>query len=235
MAEPIPNLADVEKSDLYEKYWRLEEQYRLSENLLSKIMRDHENQKKHLSLELFHVIAQTIYSLLLGIRMTLDSDANEMLKVYLRKLENSAEDVLEKVKRLSFDLYPLVIDDFGFIAAVTNYLKLQKDTGISTNLKIYGEKKRVHSEKELLLYRVIQEVLLLLIYEFKENSIKIILSFYEKPENKFLFFFAKGEKEHNKETIEAGLVVTMKRLLEWKGNIYIQEKHDEWLIEAIIP
>lgn len=235
MAELTPNLADIEKNELYEKYRKLEEQYRLSENLLSKIMNEHENQKKHISLELFHVIAQTIYSLLLGIRMTLDSDANEMLKAYLRKLEDSAEDVLGKVKRLSFDLYPLVIDDIGFIAAVSKYLKLQKDTGVSMNLQIYGEKKPVHSEKDLLLYRVIQEVLLLLIYEFKENSIKIILSFYDKPENNFLFSFAKGEKQYNKEVIEAGLIVIRTRLLEWNGKIHIQEKDDTWLIEAIIP
>lgn len=223
---------------LNEKYKVIEDQYIFSEKLLRKLINDQESQNKYISQELYHVIAQSLYSILLGLRMTIDSVVDEGLKDYLKKLEKSGDDLLKKIKRLSFELYPLFIEDIGFIAAFKADIKSLKQDGVSIELDINEERENADYEKQLLFYQVTHEILSFIINEVKSERLKIIVTFLEETEDKFLFSFTNGPKPLNKKSIEEGLVLTMKRLVGWNGQINIfngSQEFDEWFIEARIP
>lgn len=232
------NLEKIEKTEIYEKYRKLEDEYRNTENLLQKLINDQENEKKYLSWELYHVVAQTLYSILLGIKMTIDSSVDDLLKAYLRKLEKSVDEVLKKIKKMSFDLYPQVIYDLGFVAALTSYINLLKEEGYDIQFKMNGVMEKYQNEKETLFYRISLEIINFIIYELKVNSIKIILSFYEETDNRLSFQFNQGEKAFNEKIIREGLGVSKKKLLGWDGKILIQPfkfEMEEWSIVVIVP
>ena len=228
----------IKKTEIYEKYRILEDEYQHTENLLQKLLINQENEKKNLSWELYHVVAQTLYSILLGIKVTIDSGVDDRLKAYLKKLEKSVEEVLKKVRRMSFDLYPQVIYDLGFVAALTHYINLLKEDGYDIQFKMNGVMKKCHNEKETLIYRISSEIINFIIYELKVNSIKIILSFYEETDNRLFFQFNQEKKACNEKIIRAGLGITQKKIIGWNGKISIRpfnQEMKEWSIEVIIP
>lgn len=239
MGQPKTNLDDMDKKKL-EDYKFIEEQYIFSEKLLGRLLKDQESQNKYISQELYHVIAQNLYSILLGLRMTIDSVVDERLKDYLKKLEKSGDELLKKIKKLSFELYPLFIEDLGFVAALKANIKLLKQDDVNIELKINNDEGRENDdyEKQLLFYQVTHEILSFIVNDVKSERLKIIISFFEEMEDKFLFSFTNGRKALSEKLIEEGLVLTMKRLVGWNGQISIfkgRKEFDEWVIEARIP
>lgn len=220
-----------------ENYKSIEKQYLFSENMLGKLIKDQESQNRYVSQELYHVIAQSLYSILLGLRMTIDSVVDESLKVYLKALEKSGDELLKKVKRLSFELYPLFIEDIGYVSALKADIKLLKQDGVNIDLEISMEKEKADYEKQLLFYMVTREILNFIVNEVKTDRLKIIISFLDKMEDRFTFSISNSPKVYNKKTIEDGLILTIKRLLEWNGqiNIFNGKEAGDWVIEARIP
>ncbi|HHY74373.1 MAG TPA: hypothetical protein GX497_14345 [Bacillus bacterium] len=238
MEQSLSNLDDIEDGEQLETNRELELKYHTLENLLRKLMIDQELKNKNVSWELYHVVAQTLFSILLGIRMTINEDVDEILKNYLKKLEISTSEVLNIVKRLSSDLYPQVIEEIGFVAVLISYINSLKEDGINIKLQINGEKKQVHSDKDLLFYRIAEEIIRFVVHELKKDRMKLILSFENGTENKFLFSFQCSQNEIDQQTIENGLEITKKRLEDVDGWSYIQRKKEEmdkWLIEIYIP
>lgn len=222
----------------FEKYKVYEEQYIFSEQLLTKLLKDQESQNRYVSQELYHIIAQSLYSILLGLRMTIDSVVDESLKGYLKELEKSGDELLKKVKRLSFELYPLFIEDIGFVAALKADINLLRQEGINIKLQINETMETANYEKQLLFYKVTNEIMHYITKEVKADRFKIIISFLEEMEDRFIFTFTNNSKAFNRKSIEDSLVLTKKRLVGWNGEIQILnggEECNEWSIEAIIP
>lgn len=238
MAQPKPNTDDMEKKKL-EDYKFIEEQYIYSEKLLGKLLKDQESQNKYISQELYHVIAQSLYSILLGLRMTIDSIVDERLKDYLKKLEKSGDELLKKIKKLSFELYPLFIEDIGFVGALKTDIKLLKQDGVNIELNINKEEREsADYDRQFLLYQVTHGILSFIINEVKSEHLKVMITFFEGIEDKFLFSFTNGPAALSEKLIEEGLVLTMKRLVGWNGQIRIfkgRNEFEEWVIEARIP
>ena len=131
---------------------------------------DHE--KELISNELYHVASQTIYSLLIGIKMALPLDMDPTLKEYLIELEKNSDQSLEKIRELAFKLHPLMIKDLGFIPTLRTYInKLEEKYNKKINLVVTGQMSDPHIEKDILLYRVCHESLLYL----EDQGIKEII------------------------------------------------------------
>jgi signal transduction histidine kinase len=237
MGQVKTNSTDIENNSV-EKFKVFEEQYIFSEKLLTKLLKDQESQNRYVSQELYHVIAQSLYSILLGLRMTIDSVVDESLKGYLKELEKSGDELLKKVKRLSFELYPLFIEDIGFVAALKADINFLRQEGINIKFQINETMENANYEKQLLFYQVTNEIMHFISKEVKSDRLKIIISFLEEMEDRFIFTFTNNSKALNRKSIEDSLVLTKKRLVGWNGEIQILnggEDCNEWSIEAIIP
>ena len=63
------------------------------------------------------------------------------------------------MRRFSRDLRPSVLDDLGLLPAIEGLLPDLEERGISTELSILGDRRRLPLDVEMALYRIVQEAL----------------------------------------------------------------------------
>ena len=79
---------------------------------------------------------------------------------FLKDIQEQVNKGVQSVHRYAQDLRPSLIDDLGLMAALRSLVKrAQEYNEIIITLNVKGEERRLPSEVELLMYRVIQEAL----------------------------------------------------------------------------
>lgn len=144
-----------------------EERARADRDLLSRIIGAQEAERARVARDLHDEIGQSLTSVLLGQRLVLD--ALEAHGEDLAEAQDRAEEVrqlvadaLVEVRRLAFELRPIVLDDVGLIAAVRRLAAdLAERYGFDAGIVIdgLGEDTRLDPEVETVVYRVVQEAL----------------------------------------------------------------------------
>jgi len=67
---------------------------------------------------------------------------------------------LQGIRRFSQDLRPSIIDDLGLLPALKWLIKQKsEETGLDIQLQITGKEQRILPEKELIIFRIVQEAL----------------------------------------------------------------------------
>jgi len=140
------------------------ENVRLYENLryyARQITLAQEEERKRIARELHDDTAQGLVSLSRRVdELTLTSEnlsANDLRK--LEELHDMIEGLLKSVRRFSRDLRPSILDDLGLLPAIESLLDELRESGISAELQVEGEKRRLAPEVELALFRIAQESL----------------------------------------------------------------------------
>lgn len=197
---------------------------------------DHE--KELISNELYHEASQTIYSLLIGIKMALPLEMDPTLKNYLIELEKNSDQSLEKIREMAFKLHPLMINDLGFIPTLRTYIKkFQANHKRKVHLNITGQLEDTSIEKELLLYRICYESLICL-EEQGEKEIELTIDFNNKDTLiKLETSVCNCSANHiNINRIIDHLLLTKKRVKNCRGTFDIKlESSGILFIEATIP
>jgi len=138
---------------------------RLQENqhfYLRQITKGHEEERLRISRDLHDSTAQNLIAALHQLEEFCQASKElPMAKLrFLWGLHDHLKDSLQKVRRLSRDLRPSIIDDLGLIPAVewlTEQLKTEHK--ISASLTVSGEERRFSPEVEVALFRIAQEAL----------------------------------------------------------------------------
>lgn len=143
---------------------KAEEQLRLSHmelrSLLANVQSVREEERKRIARDLhdetLQLIASTI-ALMESALITLSSQP-EKAKALIRRAQNLCVNVVDELQRLIHELRPLLLDDLGLIAAIESLIQNNLESlGIKVSFEIVGKKKRLPSELEVTLYRIIQE------------------------------------------------------------------------------
>ena len=141
------------------------EERRLRSNMeyyITQITRAQEDERLRISRELHDDTAQVLAGLSRDIAsLTTDESAlPQMVVERLKVLRETANSMLEGVRRFSQDLRPSILDDLGLVPALEWLLdNLEKQHNIKTNISITGNRRRLTPEKELIIFRVAQEAL----------------------------------------------------------------------------
>ncbi len=78
----------------------------------------------------------------------------------LRELQTLADDIIQGVRRFSRDLRPSTLDDLGLLPTLEGLAAgITEKDGIPTQFFVTGEKRRLPTETELVLFRIAQEAL----------------------------------------------------------------------------
>ena len=78
----------------------------------------------------------------------------------LEEFQELIDSILRGIRRFSRDLRPSVLDDLGLLPALEWLTaNLMEEDGIKTELKVYGNRRRLPPEAELALFRIVQEAL----------------------------------------------------------------------------
>jgi signal transduction histidine kinase/prepilin signal peptidase PulO-like enzyme (type II secretory pathway) len=141
------------------------ENARLYENMrfyVRQITRAQEDERKRIARELHDDTAQA----LIDLSRRLDNLAisreqlSETVIWRLEEFQELIDSILQGVRRFSRDLRPSVLDDLGLLPALEWLTaNLTDEDGIETELKVYGDRRRLPPEAELALFRIVQEAL----------------------------------------------------------------------------
>jgi two-component system sensor histidine kinase DegS len=141
------------------------ENARLYENMhfyIGQITKAQEDERKRIARELHDDTAQALIDLSRRLD-NLATSHEQLSKTVIGRLEEFQgliDSILRGVRRFSRDLRPSVLDDLGLLPALEWLTaNLMDEDGIKTELKVYGDKRRLSPEAELALFRIVQEAL----------------------------------------------------------------------------
>lgn len=131
-------------------------------NLAAQIIKAQEEERRRVARDIHDGPAQTLANIVIQTDICerlLEIDLNEAKKE-LRQLKHIVRLSLQELRKIIFNLRPSSLDDLGLQAVTKRYCEeFQDDTGIKTVFRFFGDTRRLDSEIEVTLYRVIQEAL----------------------------------------------------------------------------
>jgi len=154
-----PNQAarEIERTLAYMQRW----QHWLTQlrALAAELQMVQEAERKRLARELHDEIGQLLTGLRLLLRLNGDLPDAE-LKTRLEQAREVVDDLLARVRRLSFDLRPPALDQLGLLPALAAFFeRYTAQTGVIVDFKQGGVEGRFAPEVETCAYRVVQEAL----------------------------------------------------------------------------
>jgi signal transduction histidine kinase len=130
---------------------------RIQRDSLRRVIEGQELERRRLARELHDETGQALTSVLLGLKAVERSDDVPTALAELRELVVAT---LQDVRRLAVELRPKALDDFGLSVALERLVQTFREaTGISVEFQSQLGEKRLPSEVETTLYRIVQESL----------------------------------------------------------------------------
>lgn len=129
---------------------------------LKEIAKAQEEERKRIARELHDDTAQNLIALLHQLENILNERTDLPLKVAqtLWGFYERIRDILQEVRQFSRDLRPSVLDDLGLLPALEYITEdIKKNYWIDVRLVVSGIERRLSTEAELLLFRIVQESL----------------------------------------------------------------------------
>lgn len=126
------------------------------------IIRAQEEERKRVAREIHDGPAQHLANIVMRAEFCLKLLEVEPGKVReeLKGLQESVRQSLQDVRKIIFDLRPMVLDDLGLVAALKRYLtQYREQQKIETELVCLGPNKRMPVTTEVAVFRIIQECL----------------------------------------------------------------------------
>ena len=157
---------------------------------LTQIFRAQEKERQRIALELHDSCVQE----LIGIAnrandLTFYDDFNNIVKVHENAawIRDTIMQVSEELRRMSLDLRPGLLDNLGLVPAVRWLAeRMNRENQINTEVSVKGKHRKLPSETEATIFRVIQEALsnirrhseatsARVFFEFKPGSISVTI------------------------------------------------------------
>lgn len=153
--------------------------------LLRRLVKAQEDEQRRISLELHDQMGQSLAALMLGLKSLKDSSQTEATTQSIQRLQDLTNQIAEEVHTLARELRPTALDDLGLHTALSNYIdEWSQRSEIATEFHSNGLlHKRLASQLETTIYRIIQEALNNVMKHAKAKNVSIIL---EKRENRVL-------------------------------------------------
>lgn len=145
---------------LQESEQALKDQTERLQMLSRKLIEIQENERRAIARELHDEIGQALTGLKLSLEMA-GRLPQEPARENLNGALNLANDLIARVRKLSLDLRPAVLDDLGLLPALLwHFERYTKQTGVQVDFRHQGlEKRRFEQGIETAACRIIQEAL----------------------------------------------------------------------------
>jgi len=149
---------------------------------VEEITKAQEEERKRIARELHDDTAQHLIAL--SHQLEDFSRNNERLSpddvALVDKWRLQLKDALQGVRRFTRDLRPPMLDDLGLVPALEWLIsELSQATSIAGELRVAGQERRLSSEVELLLFRIVQEALANVRRHAKASSVVVSLELAE--------------------------------------------------------
>lgn len=135
--------------------------YREQVHLLSRqVLTAQEGERQRIARELHDETAQSLTSLLIGLRVIEKATTPLELQSRIAELRAQTMQTLEEVRKMAVDLRPSTLDDLGLAAALHWYTgDFARRTHVEVSFHESGLDARLSDDVEVVVYRIIQEAL----------------------------------------------------------------------------
>ena len=150
---------------------------RVARDAVRRVVQAQELERQRLARELHDETGQALTSILLGLKPLEEALADHPARADLARLREQVVSALQDVRRLAVELRPAVLDDFGLVPALerlTDAFAEQSDVRVDFHSAL-GEK-RLPSEVETTLYRVVQESLTNIVKHANAQHVSVSLA-----------------------------------------------------------
>ena len=162
---------------------------------VTKMIESQENERQRIAQELHDDSIQTLLAIANRVQNIIPDDAekpgsDEKLEEVQKRADWTKDTILQAIKelrRVSLDLRPLILDDFGLVPALGWLVSNMNDESeINTNIVIIGNKRKLSSQIEVTIFRTVREALnnikrhseateAVVILEFASEYLKIMI------------------------------------------------------------
>lgn len=162
---------------------------RMRDNLhfyLQQATRAQEDERQRIARELHDdtIQALVVLSRQLDELATSGKNLSQPQLLYLEKLIDDTNNIMQGVRRLSRDLRPAILDRLGLLPALESMaVDMGKYSGISVQVKLVGTERRLPPEEELVLFRIAQEALRNTWKHSRATTAEVLLMFNENSIN----------------------------------------------------
>ncbi len=166
----------MEKARLLEAVGEQREQLRALNNRLTAAQ---EEKQKQLARELHDELGQALTAIsinLVAIEEELPTECRARLGERLQEAIILTDQTLEKIRKLSLDLRPLMLDELGLVPALRSYVKqYAKRVKIKGRFEAVGLEQRLSPEVETALFRIAQEALTNVVRHAQASQVQLYL------------------------------------------------------------
>jgi signal transduction histidine kinase len=125
--------------------------------LSARLVEAQEQERRHIARELHDEVGQTLTALSLMLDLQARHSANGE---QMREAQALVSDLTKRIRELSLDLRPSMLDDLGLIPTLAWFFeRYQAQTGVAIDFKHSGVERRFAPVIEITLYRIVQEAL----------------------------------------------------------------------------
>lgn len=151
---------------------------RVARDALRRVVAAQELERRRLSRELHDETAQTLTSVLLGLQAIAEAPEPGRVAAETERLRELVTQALQDVRRLAVELRPKALDDFGLVPALKRLGSgFSEQTGIRVEVESYlDDEKRLPSEIETALYRIVQESLTNVVKHARAGSVSVLVT-----------------------------------------------------------
>ncbi len=144
-----------------------------------KIIEAQEIERKRLSREIHDGPAQMLANILIRSEIVDLAFREGNVDHALGEVKSIRENIrssLHEVRRIIYDLRPMALDDLGLFPTIRKHVKTMSEySGIPIELVLLGEEKRLDSNYEVAIFRLVQEALQNAINHAEANTINVII------------------------------------------------------------
>jgi signal transduction histidine kinase len=130
-------------------------------DLMQRLLTAQEEERRRIAQDLHDHAGQTMTALIIQLTHLIghiDKMDKATVAGELQRFRTVAEQSLDELHKLVYDLRPLILDDHGLTAAVRSYVDTHlRPTGLDVSLKIVGLEDRLPRDVETAAYRIVQE------------------------------------------------------------------------------
>ncbi|WP_413364880.1 sensor histidine kinase [Lysinibacillus sp. 3P01SB] len=203
------------------------EQAKIKQDFGIRIIAAQEEERKRLSREIHDGPAQMMANVLMRsglIERTYREKGIEAAITELADLKITVRNALSEVRRIIYDLRPMALDDLGIVPTLKKYLStvMEYNPGIHIYFQSFGKEKRIPSEHEVAIFRLVQECVTNALKHGKPKEINVKLEWLKNGINIVVKDDGAGfEKETVKEQ-SFGLIGMRERVDLLEGQMHIR-------------
>jgi len=158
----------------------------LLHQLVNKLTTAQEDERKRLAADLHDGIIQSLIAIWYRLQRIASTEAVESQKWHseITDVTNVLSEQIQEVRRILYDLRPIILDNYGLIPAVEAHVyNISEKNDLPIELEVKGEKQRLASNIEVTLFRILQEALTNVIKHADATKVKVRLDIEDAAVN----------------------------------------------------